>query len=250
MSPLDAYLRSLHEIYSTGAGVPETSYYGALETLLNEVGKTLKPPVRCVITLANRGAGIPDGGLFTADQFQRGDKAPLPGQLPARGVIEVKPPRAELTTIAGGAQVSRYWNHYRQVLVTNYREFAVLGTDTEGMPVLLERYSLADSEAAFWAATAMPKATVTAHDERFGDYLKRALLHAAPITAAQNLAWFLGSYAREARARVEQHANLPALTAVREALQQALGITFEADRGARFFQSTLVQTLFYGVFAA
>jgi hypothetical protein len=65
-----------------------------LERLFNEVGKTLKPKVRCIISLANRGAGLPDGGLFTPDQFQKPTKAkPLPGQIPARGVIEVKPTR-------------------------------------------------------------------------------------------------------------------------------------------------------------
>ena len=30
----------------------------------------------------------------------------------------------------------------------------------------------------------------------------------------------------------------------------ALGIRFEGERGVRFFRSTLVQTLFYGVFSA
>jgi hypothetical protein len=29
-----------------------------------------------------------------------------------------------------------------------------------------------------------------------------------------------------------------------------LGVTFEAEKGAHFFRSTLVQTLFYGVFSA
>ena len=37
---------------------------------------------------------------------------------------------------------------------------------------------------------------------------------------------------------------------VREALQEALGIGFEGRRGEHFFRSTLVQTLFYGVFSA
>ncbi|MFO1372022.1 MAG: DNA methyltransferase [Candidatus Competibacteraceae bacterium] len=247
---LSTYLHSLHEIQATGASVPETSYYGALETLLNEIGKTLKPRVRCVINLANRGAGIPDGGLFTAEQFQRGDAALLPGQLPTRGVIEVKPPSDDVTIIASSVQVTRYWSKYRQVLVTNYREFALLGTGANGAPVLLERYRLSESETEFWVAAAKPNATAALHGDRFSAYLKRVLLHAAPLASAQDLAWFLGSYAREARARVEQHAALPALQQVREALQQALGITFEADRGAHFFQSTLVQTLFYGVFAA
>ena len=37
---------------------------------------------------------------------------------------------------------------------------------------------------------------------------------------------------------------------MREALEDALGVRFEGDRGAAFFRSTLVQTLFYGVFSA
>ncbi|EAZ89126.1 hypothetical protein CY0110_12042 [Crocosphaera chwakensis CCY0110] len=53
MNPLATYFRNLYEIYSTGTGVKETSYYGSLETLLNDVGKTLKPKVRCIINLKN-----------------------------------------------------------------------------------------------------------------------------------------------------------------------------------------------------
>ena len=62
---------------------------GGAATLLNAVGGTLKPKVRCVINLHNQGAGLPDGGLFTADQFQKGvDLEPLPGQLPGRGAMK------------------------------------------------------------------------------------------------------------------------------------------------------------------
>jgi hypothetical protein len=42
-SPLEKYLTSLRETRSTGAGVPETFYYSALQGLLKDVGKTLKP---------------------------------------------------------------------------------------------------------------------------------------------------------------------------------------------------------------
>jgi hypothetical protein len=65
--PTATYLQDLRDIRSSGAGVKETSYYGALSNLFNEIGKTLKPKVRCIINLANRGAGLPDGGLFTPD---------------------------------------------------------------------------------------------------------------------------------------------------------------------------------------
>lgn len=71
MNPLETYLQSLFVIHSSGSAVKETSYYGTLENLLNEVGKTLKPKVRCIINLQNQGAGLPDGGFYTADQFQK-----------------------------------------------------------------------------------------------------------------------------------------------------------------------------------
>jgi hypothetical protein len=64
------------------------------------------------------------------------------------------------------------------------------------------------------------------------------------------VAWFLASYARDALARVEAAGDLPALANVRRALEEALGVRFEAQKGDHFFRSTLVQTLFYGVFSA
>ena len=85
MNPLETYLKDVQEVHSSGAGVDEISYYPALSSLLNEIGRSLKPKVRCVMNLKNLGAGMPDGGLFTADQFQRqGDSVPKAGQLPAR----------------------------------------------------------------------------------------------------------------------------------------------------------------------
>ena len=49
---------------------------------------------------------------------------------------------------------------------------------------------------------------------------------------------------------VEAAGEAPPLAAVHTALEDALGVHFEDERGARFFRSTLVQTLFYGVFSA
>jgi hypothetical protein len=93
MNPFETYLRELRDIRSSGAAVPETSYYGPLAMFLNEIGKTLEPKVYCVMQLQNQGAGFPDGGLFTRDQLQNmSESEPLLGQLPARGVIEIKSP--------------------------------------------------------------------------------------------------------------------------------------------------------------
>ena len=66
----------------------------------------------------------------------------------------------------------------------------------------------------------------------------------------KTLAWLLASYARDGLARVEATGDAESLEAVRSALEEALGIRFEGEKGARFFRSTLVQTLFYGIFSA
>ncbi len=249
-SPLENYLSELNEIRSSGGAVKETSYYPALSNLLNEVGKTLKPRVRCIINIQNAGAGLPDGGLYTAEQFQKQSKAELrEGQLPARGAIEVKSTGEEIKNIASSEQVLRYVNRYKQVLVTNYRDFVLVGVDHEGKVTNRESFSLARNEKEFWLAAARPRATAQQQSERFVEYLKRMMLHAAPLALPKDVAWFLASYARDAKMRIEE-SDLPALAAVRAALEEALGLKFEGEKGEHFFRSTLVQTLFYGVFSA
>ncbi len=143
MHPLQTYLSELHDIRSTGAAVKETSYYPPLANLFNAVGQTIKPRVRCVINLKNQGAGMPDGGLFTPDKLQRGADVPLDGQPPARGAIECKSTKEDAWIIADTEQVSNYWKKYRQGLVTNYRDFVLIGQDADGHPVTLETYRLA-----------------------------------------------------------------------------------------------------------
>ena len=70
MNPLETYLTELREIHDSGAATGETSGYPALANLLNAIGHSLKPKVRCIIQLKNSGVGLPDGGLFTPDQLK------------------------------------------------------------------------------------------------------------------------------------------------------------------------------------
>ncbi|MEI8167323.1 MAG: N-6 DNA methylase, partial [Chloroflexales bacterium] len=171
-------------------------------------------------------------------------------QVPARGVLEVKGLAADLDKLAGDEQVRRYLARYGQVLVTNYREFLLVGRVGVDTPVKLERYSLAPSETAFWQALARPEQLAAAHADGLIGYLQRVMLANAPLADPKDVAWFLASYARDARARVERAGKLPALAALKTALEDALGIAFQAERGEHFFRSTLVQTLFYGLFSA
>lgn len=252
MHPVERYLRELSDIRRSGAGTEETSFYPALAALLSEVGAGLKPWVRAVSQLANRGKGQPDFGLFEKSQFQRaGEAEPLAGSKPARGVVEAKGPSASVAKVAASQQTAKYLAGYGAVLVTNLREFLLVCTEEHGERRDLEGYSLAATEAEFWTeAVAHPRRTADRHGDRLLDYLRRVLLHRAPLSAPEDVAWFLASYAREAKARVEEAGDLPALTATRTALEESLGIRFEGEKGEHFFRSTLVQTLFYGVFSA
>ena len=251
MNPLETYLTELREIHDSGAATKETSGYPALAKLLDTIGHSLKPRVRCLIQLKNSGAGLPDGGLFTPDQLKHHDEqAPLFGVAPARGVLEVKSTSDELAAIVPTGQIKEYLSLYGQLLLTNYRDFVLLKHAPGNSPRQLESFLLADTEADFWSAAAHPRRTADKLGERFTEYLKRVLLHAAPLNNPRDVAFFLASYARDARARVEHAGDLPALAAVRAALEEALGMKFEAEKGEHFFRSTLVQTLFYGVFSA
>ena len=165
-------------------------------------------------------------------------------------MVEVKPPDDDAWLTAESDQVSRYWERYRLVLVTNTRDFVLLGEDSHGNPAKLETFRLADSEESFESLSQTPRAFARQVGPGLGEYLSRALSHRATLVEPKDLAWLLASYARDGLARVEAAGDAPSLAAVRSALEDALGVQFRGQRGAAFFRSTLVQTLFYGVFSA
>ena len=244
----EGYFADLRRVWASGGGTQERSLYGPLDNLLTAVGATLRPKVFCVQELADQGAGHPDFGLYAAKQVQKG--APREGQTPECGVVEVKPPADDAWLTASSGQASRYWERYRLVLVTNARDFVMLGEDAHGRPATLETLRLAGSESDFLRRLENPRAFARDAGARLGEYLARALSHRAALAEPKDLAWLLASYARDGLARVEAAGGAPQLAAVREALEEALGIRFEGERGRHFFRSTLVQTLFYGIFSA
>ena len=247
-SVVEDYLTDLRRIRASGGATGERSYYSPLNNLLNAVGATLRPKVFCVGELAEQGAGHPDFGLYAAKQVQRGRRRE--GQVPERGVVEVKPVGDDAWLTAESNQVSRYWHRYGLVLVTNTRDFVLLGEDEEGNPVKLETFRLAATSEEFESRLQKPRAFANEVGAGLGEYLCRALSHSAKLVEPKDLAWLLASYARDGLARVEAAGEASSLQAVRSALEEALGVRFEGDRGAAFFRSTLVQTLFYGVFSA
>jgi hypothetical protein len=73
------------------------------------------------------------------------------------------------------------------------------------------------------------------------------MLYQASLAAPRDLAWFLASYAHEAKFRMET-GEMPALSGIRAALEEALGLKFEGKRGEHFegackvFSSLLTRT--------
>lgn len=78
---------------------------------------------------------------------------PIATTLPSRGVVEVKGTGEEVREIMRDEQILKYLKKFRQVLVTNYRDFLLVVLDDQGQPQALEGYQLAPTAQAFWKAT-------------------------------------------------------------------------------------------------
>ncbi len=238
-----------------GVGTPETSQYPPLRALLAAIGGELKPPVDAVSQLRDTGAGVPDFGLYTKEQLKRikggAKKNPARGaaeEKPDRGAVEVKPPAHDLDELIRSEQTARYAREYGTVLATNLRQFAVVEF-AGGEVKEFARCDLAAGEKEFWEKAKTPKKTADALGGPVCEFLRRALSHKAPITSAKEVAAVLASYARQALG-VLQGGDENALRHLRGELEKALSMKFEPGDGARFFLSTLSQTIFYGLFSA
>ncbi len=248
---VERYLRDLW--FSMQLGTRETSGYPALATLLNAVGSELKPRVRAINHPGQQSVGIPDFGLFTQQQVRNVDDDALTGLLSGtaeRGLLEVKGFDDDVDKIARTPQVRKYLDRSGLVLVTNYWDFLVVTQNQDGTPRFGDRFQLTPSAKAFRGVLAAPSSL--ADDDASGliDFLRRTLLRKATLADPRDVADLLANYARDARRRVDRKGGLTGLVTLRRSLETALGISFEGERGDAFFRSTLVQTLFYGLFSA
>ena len=237
---VETYFADLGRIRASGGATGERSSYGPLANLLNTIGATLRPKVFCVGELADQGVGHPDFGLYGAKQVQRG--RPREGQVPERGVVEVKSSHDDMQAGAVREQVGRYWSRYRLVLVTNLREFVLVGEDAEGHEATLEAFRLAGSESVFEHRLQTPRAFAREVGTGLGRVPVPCVVPSGCSGRTEGLGMaLLASYARDGLARVEAAGDAPSLKAVRSALEEALGVRFEGEKGVRFFHSTLVQ---------
>jgi hypothetical protein len=139
----------VRDTHVSGVGVKETSYYPYIANLFNALGKTIKPRVRCIVHPHSIGAGLPDGALITTDQKSAADDPLADGLIPSRGVMEIKSPGDNAPAVASSEQVMTYLAKYGLVLVTNLRDFILVGR-VHGIPTQLERFTIAATEKEFW----------------------------------------------------------------------------------------------------
>ena len=243
------YFNRMITIYRSGGATDETSYYSAFENLMNDIGKHLNPTIICNGQLKSVGSGHPDFGLYSKAQCSRHVPKHKERNIPERGVVEAKGLDDDSFKTSVGSQTKMYLNRYNLVLVTNYREFRLMALDDAKKPVQREFFCLAANEASFWKIASASTVYADKISKVFVEFIKRVMMNAAPLTHAEDVAWFLASYARDALATLEKMKK-STLKPLREALEVTLGIKFEGERGEHFFRSTLIQTLFYGTFSA
>lgn len=65
--------------------------------------------------------------------------------------MEIKSAGDDAQAVANSEQVLKYLNKYGLVLVTNLRDFILLGR-VHGKPTHLERFTVASTEKDFWQA--------------------------------------------------------------------------------------------------
>jgi hypothetical protein len=227
----------------------EESYYPAVRNLLVAVLKNLglTAEVRTSTTERRAGGGIdlPDVALYDGP----GDFILVSG--------EVKLPEADLHEIAMSVernnQIGRYLARTRVVLLCNVRSFGLLTVDpdfTDQGPVPPEHRRL-EQIVELWSSASELKRGRAVDPEKIdalAELIELAVTRFAPIAEPETLARILARQARHAKASLPEEFS-QAVRSLMDDFGAALGITFEGEEGEEFFRSSLVQTVYYGLFA-
>ncbi|MGB3478778.1 MAG: type ISP restriction/modification enzyme [bacterium] len=228
---LKIYLSHIRSIYATGLGTDETSYYPAFDNLINSVGDFLIPKINSISQLSNKGAGIPDWGWYNVENED------------LYGIVEAKPPDTELENVTLSKQTLKYLDKYGVVLLTNYRALQLI-TGNRSNIVYEENCVLCNSKDELFSSNKFSDKA-----EGFINTLRSILLRKAPIKTPQDLAERLAHYAQRAKEMLAHH-SIEDLQPLRATMKSTLGIEFSPEAGEAFFRSSLIQTIFYGLFSA
>jgi hypothetical protein len=247
-------LAELIATYVTGtkklAAIPsstEPTFYPEVKTLLAGILKERGLPFE-VRTSTSEAKGMPD--------FVLGDAATFVGVFG-----EVKRENITLEDLAVSTeqndQIGRYLSRTGVVLLSNIRGFGLLACrigydrDPENPTDPLDRELLktVDLWSSVSGSAAHPKVDQVAI-QQLVEIIDRSVTDFAPIADPADLAKILAWQARDAKSKLPE--DLKPVAPLLDDYRQALGLSFDVsdDKGDRFFRSSLVQTLFYSLFAA
>lgn len=219
--PLARYLESIRATWSTGDATPENSYVPHLMTLLEGL---LEDEV--VAWPRGNDEGLPDLGLRSGGILE--------GFVEAEAIGRTLPQNTK-----GQRQAKRYSNE-APTLLTNFYDFWVIDREEVLRQYSLTRLGLLERPI---------RDVIDEHGENLRDILTFWAQRRTPITGPDALAERLAEYARTALRHVEDSPGTE-LTSLRRAMEEALGFKFETNTQHHFFKSSLVQSLFYGLFSA
>jgi hypothetical protein len=170
---------------------------------------------------------------------------------------EVKLPTAELEDMAVSTdrddQIGRYLRRTGVVLLTNVRGFALLvgGDARSNEPVPPQERHILDTVELWPSSSALKKGAAVAPEvaEALADLLERAVTEFAAIAEPESLARILARQARRAKQDLPKQFS-QAVRPLLDDFGKALGLHFEGEDGEEFLRSSLIQTVFYGLFAS
>lgn len=171
---------------------------------------------------------------------------------------EVKRANAALADLARSTeqndQIGRYLAQTGVVLLCNVRGFGLLTCDpayVRGSAALVPpaRRVLEKSVDLWSAVSAGGRKVDPGAIGALADIVTRAVADLARIASPADLTKILARQARDAKAALPD--DLRPVKPLLDDYRQALGLAFvDDDKGARFFRSSLVQSVFYSLFAA
>lgn len=245
---IGSYVEEARRLSRAGT-TTETSYYPAIKTLLEAIladtGLSFEVRTGTSEDRAGGGRDQPDIAIYDGN----GDYVVVSG--------EVKTPLPELRELAQSTerndQVGRYLALTRVVLLCNVRSFGLL-TVAPGVSrntrVPPENRML-DQVADLWpSAEALRRGDEASPDafRHLEDLVEAAVTELATLASPESLAKVLARQARHAKSQLPAQFT-QAVKGLAEDFRDALGVSFEGKEGEEFFRSSLVQTVFYGLFA-
>jgi hypothetical protein len=237
------YVRETRKLESLPTST-ETSFYPDLKALVGAVLKSERLPFDVIMSTSESG-DMPD--------FVLGDSSLFVGVYG-----EVKRADTTLNNLAVSTeqndQIGRYLSQTGVVLLCNVRGVGLLTCDPSfqrepGKPVPPNKRVL-EKTIDLWSSVSGKQKVDPAAIEDLVAIITRAVTDLARIGSPADLAKILARQARDAKAAMPD--DLKPVKPLLDDYRQALGLAFDVDdeKGARFFRSSLVQSIFYALFAA